>query len=68
MGVLFGLISALNRGVGDFCARFATTRIGNFRSYLYMQLAGLPILAKIKPPGIGNRGFYLLTKYSLIHL
>lgn len=53
MGVLFGLIAAVNWGVGDFCARFATTRIGNFRAYFYMQLAGLLGLSAwllIQPP------------------
>lgn len=53
MGILLGLISALNWGVSDLCARFATARIGNFRSYLYMQLVGLLGLSLwllIQPP------------------
>lgn len=53
MGILFGLISAVNWGVGDLCARFATDKIGNFRSYLYMQLVGLLGLTAwmlIQPP------------------
>jgi drug/metabolite transporter (DMT)-like permease len=61
MGVLFGLISALNWGVSDFCARFATTRIGNFRSYLYMQLAGLlglSIWLIFQPPAVWD-WFYI---------
>ncbi len=40
MGVLLGLTAALVWGLADFMARFATRRIGTFRTLFYMQLIG----------------------------
>lgn len=40
MGILLGLTAALNWGVADYMARFATRRIGSLRALLFMQLFG----------------------------
>jgi drug/metabolite transporter (DMT)-like permease len=55
MGIVLGLLTALAWGSSDFCARFATRRIGTFRTTLYMQLAGLFLLT-IFLPWIGGWG------------
>lgn len=44
MGILLGLTAALNWGVADFMARFATRRTGSLRALLFMQLAGISVL------------------------
>ena len=67
MGILWGLIAAANWGFADFCARFATVRIGNFRSFLYMQLVGLLGLSLwllIQPPPAWD-WFYVLVAAGL---
>ena len=67
MGILWGLIAAANWGFADFCARFATVRIGNFRSFLYMQLVGLLGLSLwllIQPPPAWD-WFYVLLAAGL---
>jgi drug/metabolite transporter (DMT)-like permease len=45
MGILLGLTTALCWGSADLLARFATRKIGTFRTMLYMQLAGLVLLS-----------------------
>jgi drug/metabolite transporter (DMT)-like permease len=56
MGILLGLATALCWGSADLCARFATRKIGTFRTMLYMQLAGLVLLTLVMPllGGWGN--------------
>ncbi len=49
MGILLGLVTALSWGSADLCARFATRRIGTFRTMLYMQLSGLLLLTLFMP-------------------
>jgi len=49
MGILLGLATALCWGSADLCARFATRKIGTFRTMLYMQLAGLLLLTLLMP-------------------
>jgi len=44
MGILLGLTTALCWGSADLLARFATRKIGTFRTMLYMQLTGLLLL------------------------
>src|SRR5271169_1182057 len=44
MGILLGLTTALCWGSADLLARFATHKIGTFRTMLYMQLTGLVLL------------------------
>lgn len=44
MGILLGLATALSWGVSDFIARFATHRIGAFRTMFYMQATGFLLL------------------------
>jgi drug/metabolite transporter (DMT)-like permease len=55
MGILFGLLTALTWGSGDFIARFATHRIGAFRTLLYMQFVGC-IALTIALPWLGGWG------------
>ncbi len=67
MGILWGLIAAANWGFADFCARFISIKIGNFRSFLYMQLVGLLGLSLwllIQPPPAWD-GFYILLGLGL---
>lgn len=67
MGILLGLIAAANWGFGDFCARFVTIKIGNFRSFLYMQLVGLfglSLWLLIQPPPAWD-WFYVLLGAGL---
>jgi len=40
LGILLGLTAALSWGAADFMARYATRRIGTFRTLFYMQLVG----------------------------
>jgi drug/metabolite transporter (DMT)-like permease len=49
MGVLFGLATALSWGSADLFARFATRRIGTFRTMLYMQTCGFCLLTLVMP-------------------
>jgi drug/metabolite transporter (DMT)-like permease len=49
MGILLGLITALSWGSADLFARFATRRIGTFRTMLYMQLCGFCLLTLLMP-------------------
>jgi drug/metabolite transporter (DMT)-like permease len=44
MGIFFGLLTALTWGGSDFIARFATQRVGTFRTMLYMQGFGFLLL------------------------
>jgi len=44
MGIVLGLLTALSWGSADLCARFATRKIGTFRTMLYMQLTGFVLL------------------------
>ena len=47
MGILLGLLTALSWGSADFLARFATRKIGTFRTMLYMQLTGFLLLTAV---------------------
>jgi drug/metabolite transporter (DMT)-like permease len=49
MGILLGLATALSWGSADLCARFATRKIGTFRTMLYMQLSGFVLLTLLMP-------------------
>lgn len=49
MGILLGLATALSWGSADLCARFATRKIGTFRTMLYMQLSGFTLLTLVLP-------------------
>jgi drug/metabolite transporter (DMT)-like permease len=49
MGILLGLATALSWGSADLCARFATRKIGTFRTMLYMQLSGFLLLTAFMP-------------------
>lgn len=49
MGILLGLATALCWGSADLCARFATRKIGTFRTMLYMQLSGFVLLTAFMP-------------------
>jgi drug/metabolite transporter (DMT)-like permease len=49
MGILFGLATALSWGSADLFARFATRRIGTFRTMLYMQMCGFCLLTLVMP-------------------
>jgi drug/metabolite transporter (DMT)-like permease len=49
MGILLGLVTALCWGAADMFARFATRRIGTFRTMLYMQLCGFCLLTLVMP-------------------
>jgi drug/metabolite transporter (DMT)-like permease len=55
MGILLGLITALSWGSADLFARFATRRIGTFRTMLYMQLCGFCLLT-LAMPRLGGWG------------
>ena len=45
MGIALGLTAAIVWGIADFRARFATRRIGTYRTLLYMQLVGFLFLS-----------------------
>jgi len=49
MGILLGLVTALCWGSADLFARFATRRIGTFRTMLYMQICGFCLLTLVMP-------------------
>jgi len=55
MGILFGLATALSWGSADLFARFATRRIGTFRTMLYMQTCGFCLLT-LAMPRLGGWG------------
>jgi drug/metabolite transporter (DMT)-like permease len=55
MGILLGLLTALSWGTADFFARFATRRIGTFRTMLYMQFIGF-LLLTLAMPAFGGWG------------
>jgi drug/metabolite transporter (DMT)-like permease len=55
MGILLGLVTALCWGSADLFARFATRRIGTFRTMLYMQLCGFCLLT-LAMPRLGGWG------------
>src|SRR3974377_1462064 len=44
MGIFLGLATALCWGSADLFARFATRKIGTFRTMLYMQLTGFVLM------------------------
>jgi drug/metabolite transporter (DMT)-like permease len=49
MGILLGIATALSWGCADLLARFATRKIGTFRTMLYMQLFGWITLTLLMP-------------------
>jgi drug/metabolite transporter (DMT)-like permease len=49
MGILLGLATALSWGSADLCARFATRKIGTFRTMFHMQLSGFALLTLVMP-------------------
>lgn len=55
MGILLGLVTALSWGSADLFARFATRRIGTFRTMLYMQMCGFCLLT-LAMPRLGGWG------------
>jgi drug/metabolite transporter (DMT)-like permease len=55
MGILLGLVTALSWGSADLFARFATRRIGTFRTMLYMQMCGF-LLLTLAMPRLGGWG------------
>jgi len=55
MGILLGLATALSWGSADLFARFATRRIGTFRTMLYMQMCGF-CLVTLAMPSLGGLG------------
>lgn len=58
MPIILGLTGAICWGVADFCARFASQRIGAFRTLFFMQIFGFVIMsAYLEPHG----GFVPLT-------
>lgn len=58
MGILLGLATALCWGSADLFARFATRRIGTFRTMLYMQMCGFCLLTLVMRP-LGGWGHLL---------
>jgi len=55
MGIILGLLTALSWGSADLFARFATRKIGTFRTMLYMQLMGFCLLT-LAMPWLGGWG------------
>jgi len=49
-GILLGLAGAFSWGTADLFARFATRRLGTFRTMLYMQMCGLVLLTLVMRP------------------
>ena len=49
MGIVLGLATALCWGSADLFARYATRRIGTFRTMLYMQGVGWVLLTAVMP-------------------
>ncbi|GER87486.1 hypothetical protein KDW_16480 [Dictyobacter vulcani] len=41
MGIFYGLMAAVFWGLGDFLARYATHRIGTYRTLCYLQCVGI---------------------------
>ncbi|GHO86789.1 DMT family transporter [Dictyobacter formicarum] len=41
MGIFYGISAAIFWGLGDFCARYATHRIGTYRTLCYLQFIGI---------------------------
>jgi drug/metabolite transporter (DMT)-like permease len=57
-GILFGLTAALGWGTADFMARFASRRVGAYRTLHYMQFFGFLILtASLAATGHWSRFF-----------
>jgi drug/metabolite transporter (DMT)-like permease len=44
MGILLGLTGAISWGIADFAARFASRRVGAYRTLFFMQCVGLLVL------------------------
>ncbi|HTS12337.1 MAG TPA: EamA family transporter [Candidatus Limnocylindrales bacterium] len=44
MGILLGLMAAVGWGVADFSARFASRRVGAYRTLFFMQLFGFVVM------------------------
>lgn len=57
MGILLGLTAALGWGIADFLVRYATHRIGTYRTLFFMQFIGLAALT-----------IYLLATGELLYL
>jgi drug/metabolite transporter (DMT)-like permease len=58
LGIWLGLTAALGWGTADFMARFASRRVGAYRTLHYMQLFGLLALtAGLAATGHGSRFF-----------
>ena len=58
MEILLGISAALGWGVADFSARFATRRIGAYRTSMLMQLFGfLALTIYLSLTGVLSRGF-----------
>lgn len=71
--MIFGLIGALAWGVSDFCARFASHRVGFWRAGMYMQPVGLVLLTVIMvlegvPVGWEWQWFWLAVLIGLFNL
>ena len=49
MGILLGLATALCWGSADLFARFATRKLGTFRTMLYMQVCGCLLITLVMP-------------------
>jgi len=45
MGILLGLTGAISWGLADFAARFASRRVGAYRTLFFMQFIGLVVLS-----------------------
>jgi drug/metabolite transporter (DMT)-like permease len=57
MGILLGLTGAISWGIADFAARFASRRVGAYRTLFFMQCVGLLVLtAYLKASGGISRG------------
>lgn len=50
MGILLGLATALCWGSADLFARFATRKLGTFRTMLYMQICGFCLVTLVMRP------------------
>jgi drug/metabolite transporter (DMT)-like permease len=57
MGILLGLTGAISWGIADFAARFASRRVGAYRTLFFMQFFGIVALtAYLKASGGISRG------------
>jgi drug/metabolite transporter (DMT)-like permease len=45
MGILLGLVAAFGWGAGDFCARYATHRLGAYLTVFFAQFVGMFVLS-----------------------